>query len=216
MPFSTEKGGPGACVIFDVPAYSRDLVTVLANNTIKPNAPVGRIYYGNATAAAGAGNTGNGTISAVTPGTGVKVGVYRVVFVEPITNLGTFTVEDPDGVTVGRGFVGTAFSGGGLGFTISDGATDFVAGDQFLITVAAGSGKYVPLNPSATNGSEVCAGVAYDGVAAPASVDAKGVVITRHAKLNSSEIDWGTLSAPQIAAATAQLNALGILLEAGI
>jgi hypothetical protein len=216
MPNTAEKGGPGACVIFDVPAYSRDLVTVLANNTIKPNAPVGRIYFGTATSAAGAGNTGNGTMGTVTPGTGTKVGVYRVVFIEPITNLGTFLVEDPTGLIVGRGFVGTAFAGGGLGFTIADGATDFVAGDQFLITVAAGSGKYVPLNPLATDGSEVCAGVAYDGVKAAAAVDAKGVVIVRHAKLNSSEIDWGTLSAPQIATATAQLLALGILTEAGI
>lgn len=80
-------------------------------------------------------NTGNGTFGAVTVSAGAKPGVYDVVFIEPTTNLGTFTVTDPDGVMVGDGVVGSAFSGGGLAFTIADGATDFVAGDRFAVTV---------------------------------------------------------------------------------
>lgn len=95
---------------------------------------------GTAVAAAVAGNTGNGTCGAVTVGAGAKAGVHKVTFIEPTTNLGTFIVEDPDGIVIADGVVGTAFSGGGLGFTIADGATDFAAGDQFTITVTLTAG----------------------------------------------------------------------------
>ena len=216
MPVSVEKPHDGACILYDVPNYSRDAVVVLANNTIKPNAPVGRITLGAATAAAAAGNTGNGTCGAVTVGAGALPGVYQVLFVEPITNLGTFLLEDPNGKIVGRGFVGTAFSGSGLGFTIADAATDFVAGDRFTITVAAGSGKYVPLDPAATTGAAVCAGVSYGGAKAATSVDGQATVIRRHAKLNKDEIDWGTLDNTQISTAIADLAALGVIVEASI
>jgi len=108
---------------------------------------------GAATPAAAAGNTGgSGTIGAVTVGA-AKKGVYKVVCIEPASNAGKFTVEDPDGITVGVATVAVEFVGGGLTFTIAD-ATDFVAGDSFTITVAGGnngafslktpSGYYLP------------------------------------------------------------------------
>lgn len=94
---------------------------------------------GAATPAAIAGNTGSsGTIAAAVVGATAKSGVYHVICVEPGTNVGEFTVEDPDGITVGVATVAAEFVGGGLTFTITD-ATDFVAGDGFTITVAAGN-----------------------------------------------------------------------------
>lgn len=91
-----------------------------------------------AAAAAVAGNTGNGTITATpTTSAGVKAGVYKATITVAAANAGTFELEDPDGVTVGEGTVAVAFSRGGLAFTIADGATDFVVGDQFAITVTA-------------------------------------------------------------------------------
>lgn len=89
-----------------------------------------------AASAAVAGNTGNGVLTLANPktGTGVKKGVYRVVFMDPATDAGKFTVEDPDGVNIGNGAVGVAFTTQ-VKFTIADGATDFVAGDSFNITV---------------------------------------------------------------------------------
>lgn len=93
---------------------------------------------GAATPAAVAGNTGSsGTIASVAVGA-AKAGVYHVICIEPGSNAGKFTVEDPDGVTVGVATVAVEFVGGGLTFTITD-ATDFVAGDAFTITVAAGN-----------------------------------------------------------------------------
>lgn len=82
-------------------------------------------------------NTGNGTMGSVvvTEEEGAMPGVYDVVFVEPGSNLGTFVVYDPNGEVVGDGVVATEFDAGGLTFTIADGATDFVSGDRFAITV---------------------------------------------------------------------------------
>ena len=98
------------------------------------------VAAGTAVAAAFAGNTGNGTMGAVTVSAGAKAGVYNLIVIEPGANAGVFQVIDPDGVFVGRGTVAVAFSAGGLAFTLADGATDFVAGDGFTITVTLTAG----------------------------------------------------------------------------
>lgn len=120
---------------------------------------------GAAVGAAVGGNTGDGTITAApTVGAGAKVGVYRTICMEPATNLGKFTVEDPDGITVGVATVGTQFVGGGLTFTIADGATDFASGDAFTITVAAvaaNSGTFSVIAPDGTRLKDATVGVAY-------------------------------------------------------
>lgn len=81
-------------------------------------------------------------------------GVYRVVFVAATV----FLVYDPAGNYLGRGLTGTAFSGGGLGFTITAGGTAFAAGDGFNVTVTgalAGSAAAVGGN----TGTGTCSAV---------------------------------------------------------
>lgn len=99
-----------------------------------------------AAAVARAGNTGNGTITASpVVSAGARSGVYTVIADDTTgTDNGTFRVEGPDGVYVGVARVAVPFTGGGLTFTIADGATDFVDGDGFNITVTAtaGGGNY--------------------------------------------------------------------------
>lgn len=87
-------------------------------------------------------NTGNGvmTLAATPVVSGGQVGTYKVVMIEPTTNLGTFTVEDPLGVVIGEGVVGTAFSNQ-IAFTIADGSTDFAAGDSFTVVVTQTDGS---------------------------------------------------------------------------
>jgi hypothetical protein len=80
-------------------------------------------------------NTGNGAMGAITVTAGAKQGNYTLTIIEPGANVGTFTVVDPDGIQIGDGVVASAFSAGGLAFTLADGATDFVAGDSFTISV---------------------------------------------------------------------------------
>ncbi len=135
-----------------------DDVTLLEGQNLPAGAVLGKITVGAATAAAVAGNTGTGTIGAVTTGAGAKAGIYRLVCIEPATGAGKFLVEDPDGITVGVATVGVAFSGV-LGFTIADGDPDFVSGDAFTITVAAGSKKYKLSVLAATDGSQIPCGI---------------------------------------------------------
>jgi hypothetical protein len=98
----------------------------------------GTDWSNTATAAAWTTNTGNGAMGAITVSAAAKVGVYKLRVIEPAANAGTFIIEDPDGNEISvKGTVGSAYSGGGLAFTLADGATDFVSGDGFDITVSA-------------------------------------------------------------------------------
>lgn len=84
-------------------------------------------------------NTGNGAMGAITVGAGAQAGTYTLRITRAAANAGDFVVEDPNGQIVGYGAVGSAFSGGGLSFTLADGATDFVLNDSFSIAVAGGT-----------------------------------------------------------------------------
>ena len=128
--------------------------TLLAGQNLLRGSVLGAVLIAAATPAAVAGNSGNGTLAAATVSGAAKAGVYRAVCIEPGTDAGKFSVEDPDGITVGVATVGAAFTGGGLTFTIADGSTDFAAGDSFTITVAAGSGNLKLVDKDATDGSQ--------------------------------------------------------------
>lgn len=86
---------------------------------------------GTAAAVAKGTNTGTGTFGSITVAAPAQAGVYVVSF-DAAT---AFSVSDPEGIEIGRGTTGTAFSEGGIGFTITAGGTAFVAGDAFDVTV---------------------------------------------------------------------------------
>jgi hypothetical protein len=89
------------------------------DNTLTLTPPIG--------AAAGGSNTGNGTIGSLAAQAGAKMGAYTV----------KFSVTDPNGDTLASGTVGSAYSNGDIGFTITAGGTAFAANDTFTITVGA-------------------------------------------------------------------------------
>ena len=139
------------------PKLSRK-VTLLTGQNLARGAVLGKITGGvGATdddGVANAGNTGDGTIGTVSAVAGAQPGVYRITIIETVAALGTFSVEDPNGVEIGTGVVATAFSNE-VAFTIADGATDFVAGDGFTITVTAVAvEKYTLSAAAAADGSE--------------------------------------------------------------
>lgn len=171
-------------------SLSRESVTVLSGQNLQPGHVLGKVAVGEATGAAVSGNTGNGTITAVSAGDTAKAGVYVATCIEPAANGGTFSVEDPDGVNVGTAVVGTPFAGP-VNFTIGDGATDFAAGDRFTVTVAEGSGKYKEYNPANTDGSQVAVAILIDHADATAG-DCPGVILARHAEVNKAELVWFT------------------------
>lgn len=124
-----------------------------------------------------AGSTGNPTAGTINAGAAAKPGVYRIIF----RSATTFDVEDPDGVLVDNGTLGSAFSGGGLGFTLTAGATPAVASDTAKITVAAGNGKYVPYTASAAAGPADA--VLYNYLPAKTG-DTKAVAFVRDCEVN--------------------------------
>lgn len=134
-------------------------ITLLAGQSYKRGALLGKITIGAAAAAAKAGgNTGNGvfTLDGATPLLkGAQPGVYKVVCMSAAANSGIFWIFDPQGNQLGQYVVGAAAFADQIKFTIADGAADFVIGDEFDVTVAAGSGKYTLATAAATDGSAV-------------------------------------------------------------
>ncbi len=108
---SFEKGVLGA----DLPVGTVVEKATLAANTV---------------AVANTQNTGNGTVGAVAALAAAKAGTYTVVFTAPTA----FNVLNPSGTLVATGSTGTAFNTE-INFTITAGATAFVAGDGFRINV---------------------------------------------------------------------------------
>ena len=102
---------------------------------------------------------------------------------------------------IGSGTLGVAFSKAGLGVTLTAGGTPAVAGDRATITVAAGSGKYVPYTAGAAAGP--AAALLYQSLPA-ATGDVKAVVFT-----NDCEVNRALLTGLD-ATGEANLRALGI------
>ena len=192
---------------------SRDGVTIAEGENLPAGQVLGKIAIGAATAAVFGTNTGNGAFGAVTVGATAQPGNYTVTIIEAAANGGKFQVVDPQGHVVGIGTVGAAFSGGGLSFTVTDGATDFVAGDSWIVTVAAGSGEYVAWDPAGTDGRQHAAAVLF----APTNATEAATRATVHARATEVKgfaLNWKTgATNPQIAAATAELAAAGIIIR---
>lgn len=188
---SSDSYSPDNLLAGDIDDILSELVTLASGQNLVRGTVLGQITIGAAAGVAVAGNTGNGAIGAVAIGTaGVpKVGIYRIVCVEPGANVGTFVVEDPDGVIIGKYVVGGAAFNTGITFTIADGAVDFIAGDSFTVTVAEGSDKYVESLAAATDGSQVAKRILQQDCDASAA-DAEAMVY-RRGTFNDSALTYG-------------------------
>jgi hypothetical protein len=177
---------------------------ILNAGNLKRGAVLGAISEAAAAAVAGT-NTGNGTVGTVTLGAGAKQGTYKIIFVEPGTNLGTFIVEDPQGTVIGDGVVGTAFAGE-IGFTITDGATDFVPGDRFHVLVEPDGSAVLLAASAATDGSQDPVGILVHD--ADATDDPVEVMMYVFGDFNQNALTFGT--GHTIETVKAPLRALGI------
>jgi hypothetical protein len=186
---------------------SRENGTLLSGNNLAAAAVL------HATLAAGAATavgtpTGNGVITVGALGVDAQSGSYKLRCVAAATNAGTFDFEAPDGslirqITVGGG----ATASDHITLTIADGATDFVVGDTYTITVTvSGYAEFV----AGTNSADA---VLYAGVNAT-SANAPCVVHARDCELNGNELVWhsGTTD-NQKATAAAQLASRGIVIR---
>lgn len=218
-PVLTERRWSGAFMVSEEQPgeRSRDQVTLKqqAGGTVLDGGTVlGQIgpSTGNPVYAATGGNTGNFTCGTVTESAGALTGAYRIEFIAATV----FNVYDPNGLFIGEGKTGVAFSAGGLGFTITAGATPAVAGDSATITVSASAdaGKYVPVNLTGTDGSQNAAAILFNSPFDVTAADTKQTVIVRAAEVNGSELTYPSgATANQIAAINAQLKVLGIIVR---
>jgi hypothetical protein len=123
----------GGFVASEAPGtLSREIVMLSASQSVVPGQVLGTVLGTvSPTSAAVSGNTGNGTMGTVTAVQPAQNGTYRVQYI----GASKFLVFDTTGKLVCEGTNGTAFSGGGLTFTMTAGGTAFVAGDAFTISV---------------------------------------------------------------------------------
>jgi len=122
--------------------------------------------------------TGNGTMTLVEGRRHLKVGSYVLTCITAATHGGTFSVVDPDGIslpnavmTAGTG-VATAFENEQIAFTLTDGSTDFIVGDSFTLVVSIAPRQVKLLSKVATDGSS-----------APYAVLAEAIDATSAAKI---------------------------------
>ena len=91
-----------------------------------------------AAAVPGGSNVGNGTIGSVSvSNTYTKTETITLSCVTAIANGGVFFVEGSVSGPLGLATVGTPFVSNEIVLTVSDGATDFAAGDSFTIATTA-------------------------------------------------------------------------------
>lgn len=194
--------------------FSREQITIASGAGSLPTGRVlGKIMLGAVSAAAKAGgnaaNTGALTLDATTPRlAGAQVGVYTVRCIAAASNSGTFRVEAPNGVVLGDIAVGATFADQ-IKFSIADGSQDFIVGEGFDVTVAAGSGKFTSVTAAAIDGSQTAAAILIDPVDAT-SADATAVAIVRDAIVSRAGLSYGADvdTAPERAAVHAALAAL--------
>jgi hypothetical protein len=130
-------------------------VTIITGQNLVRGSVLGKIALGAAAQAYVGTGTGLLTMDVATPIlAGAKAGAYTATCVAAAANGGTFRIEDPDGFVLGDVAVGATFADD-IKFVIADGGVDFIVGDKFTITIAAGSGKYKLAAAAAIDGSAV-------------------------------------------------------------
>lgn len=197
------------------PTLTRESMVVLSGEDLACGSVLGaQLVGGAATAAALATNTGDGAMGAITVGTAAKRGRHSIIVVEPAAAAGNFIHVDPDGVVVGKGTVAVAYSGGGLSFTLADGAADFVAGDGFVIEVTGGTLKAKLWDPADTDGGQNLAGILLFDTDASAADSTGAALVRGPAVVARDALTWATATAAQKAEIERQLAAKGIVVRA--
>ena len=170
-----------------------------ADTFVKGTILARRVVEGTPTATPDGGNTGDGTLTALSTVEGPIVplaGDYVLRCTEAVTNGGVFELVNPDGAIVASGLRMTPGAGGatileaaGLRFTLTDGSADFVVGDEFTITVTA-DGSLVPFAPGGAGGEQIPVAVlAHEATRASAGTERVRVVVKASVKKERLVID---------------------------
>jgi hypothetical protein len=218
MTIYTRPVSIGDVLLAELHSNTKQMLTLAANVLVTLGEVLGRILLGAAAAVAKVGNTGNGVFT-MDPATPIlafaQAGVYAVRCIAAAANSGTFRVFDPQGRNLGDVVVGATFSNQ-IKFVVADGAVDFVVGDEFDVTIAAGSLQVTAWNPAATDGSQTAYAIALDSPAQSTNPQPL-LCAARNATVEASFLGWPTgVSAANQAAATDSLDKRGITIKTGI
>ena len=163
MVMAVENVDLGSVILKDA-QHRDDTVTFAGADTFAEGTILARRAVAIAVTASAVTGTGNGTVTLATVVAGSivpVVGVYVLTCAEAVVEGGVFNLVDPNGAQVAAGLTMTPGAGGttvievaGLQFTLTDGGTDFVAGDFFTLTVAA-DGKLVPFSLTGAGGEQI-------------------------------------------------------------
>lgn len=102
-----------------------------------------------------------------------------------------FSVTAPDSTALANVTVGTTYNTSHLKFAMAQGATKFILGDTFSITIEAGSGEYVAFDADARDGSQTAAGILLKKTDAT-DASQSAVMIARHAEVVANRLQWKT------------------------
>lgn len=143
------------------------------------------------------GNVGNGTVTglALVPGGPPLPGNWNFECTFQVAEGGVFKLEDPNGklvadnltLRVGAGLL-TTFSIAGLTFIVTEGGTDFDAGDKFALNIVDEESKWVPWVEDAFDGSGQANGIL------PAEVVATGAGDLNRRMLIGGTVHFSKLS----------------------
>lgn len=167
-------------------------ITLASGENLEKGTLIGKITRSTPTTGTKTG-TGNGTMTGVLGGRETKIGIYKAICIDAsISGSEIFAVYDPDGVRLEDATVGVAYSNNHISFTINDGTTDFIVGDYFTVTVAAGSGYYKKALLAAVDGSgnyENMAILAKDTDASSANIVTTAWITGQY---NENQVTFGT------------------------
>ena len=193
--------------------YSNETVTIASGQDLEVGAVLGQVLTATETHA---GNTGNGVLGSVTFGSRAMAGIYTLTCTAASSNAGTFKLTTPDGATVPQLLtVAVAYTSDYLNVTLADGSTDFIVGDKFLITVAAGN--CTALDQTKTDGTQNAYGVLTANIDATGGAVKSAAVVRGEVIINSDGLKWNnTITTAQKNVAMAQLKRNGLVIRNGI
>ncbi len=195
----TEAVHPMAPLIKKIHNLSLDEVIIAANQTIVVGQVLGQLgVTANFTTvgAVNANNVGTCTIGSISANAAAVNGNYQITLLQT-SSTAEFEVSSPAGTIDGTGKIGTAYTGNGINFTITNGGTATI-GDQFTVTVTTpfdeGGFQYKAWSPGATDGSQIAVGVALYPATTGAGVTAKITAAMRDSVVRLSDLTFDTAS----------------------
>lgn len=154
--------------------------------------------------------TGTGAVSGVSLGQQAQLGTYRVTLLATSATA-EFEVIAPSGAKLKRGQVATAYASDHVNFTLANGGT-MTSGDYFNIIVEKNTQQVVAWDPTATDGSQVPAGVLFGAVNATSAALA-GLLVARMAEVKGALLTFksGVSATAIVACKSRLLPALSII-----